>query len=292
MLSCKLLRAMKLLLALMAASVASLAYAERAAMITDLEGRADVIGTQQKLSILSDIDAGTPVQLGDHVRLVAVYLNSGDEYTFIGPATIIFRSNRPETQSGPPPRKRSTKLGQIGAALRIKPEGVAQAATVMRSLGPTATLKLRTLSGTKTLEARPEFRWTPLRAGLDYEFELWEQGGKTLIDTKVRGESFHFPENVALMEGKQYVWKVSARLEDHVKYSSMSDFSLAPRELRAQVDALRPPVDAPLSERVTFAAWLDQMELHDEARRYWVGAARERPADQRLKALARTGEER
>ena len=42
----------------------------------------------------------------------------------------------------------------------------------------------------------------------------------------------------------------------------------------------------PLSSRIAYAAWLDQMELKDEARKYWQTAATERPDDPRLKALA------
>ena len=49
---------------------------------------------------------------------------------------------------------------------------------------------------------------------------------------------------------------------------------------------MRPAVTAPLSTRVAYAAWLDQMELKDEARKYWRMLSAERPEDARLKALA------
>ena len=41
-----------------------------------------------------------------------------------------------------------------------------------------------------------------------------------------------------------------------------------------------------LSTRVAYAAWLEQMELKDEAHKYWQAALSERPEDARLKALA------
>ena len=56
--------------------------------------------------------------------------------------------------------------------------------------------------------------------------------------------------------------------------------------LRARIEAARPAPSAPVSERVAFAAWLEQMELRDEARRYWQSLAAERPDSARLKALA------
>ncbi len=43
---------------------------------------------------------------------------------------------------------------------------------------------------------------------------------------------------------------------------------------------------APVSERVAFAAWLEQMELRDEARKYWRALATERPDDEKLRVLA------
>lgn len=57
-------------------------------------------------------------------------------------------------------------------------------------------------------------------------------------------------------------------------------------ELRARMEALRPAAGAPVSERVAFAAWLEQMQLKDEARRYWKALAAERPDSAQLKALA------
>ena len=43
---------------------------------------------------------------------------------------------------------------------------------------------------------------------------------------------------------------------------------------------------APVSSRVAYAIWLEQMELKDEARKYWQALHVERPDIARLKALA------
>jgi hypothetical protein len=83
-----------------------------------------------------------------------------------------------------------------------------------------------------------------------------------------------------------YTWQVSARLPDGRKYSSAAEFAVAPADLRAQAEALRPAASAPLSARIAYAAWLDQMDLKDEARKYWMAAAAERPESSRLRALA------
>lgn len=49
------------------------------------------------------------------------------------------------------------------------------------------------------------------------------------------------------------------------------------QELRARIEAARPKPGAPVSERVAFAAWLEQLELRDEAKAYWKALASERP---------------
>ena len=89
-----------------------------------------------------------------------------------------------------------------------------------------------------------------------------------------------------LREGVGYTWEVSARAPDNRRYVSAGDFSLASAELRAQAEALRPPAGSPVSQRVAFATWLEQMELRDEARKYWRTLSAERPEDDKLKALA------
>ena len=57
-------------------------------------------------------------------------------------------------------------------------------------------------------------------------------------------------------------------------------------DLRAQVEALRPPDSAPLSTRVAYALWLEEMGLRREASPYWKRASAERAADSRLRAAA------
>ena len=59
------------------------------------------------------------------------------------------------------------------------------------------------------------------------------------------------------------------------------------KELRAKIDAARPKPGASVSERVAFAAWLEQLELRDEAKAYWKALAAERPDSARLKDLSR-----
>jgi hypothetical protein len=156
---------------------------------------------------------------------------------------------------------------------------------VMRSFGSGARIKLLNLYKTHTLETQPEFRWQPLQEGVKYQVEITDDTGRTLQESQVDAPSFKLPPGVALKEGVPYSWVVSARLPDGRKYSSSADFTLAPAAVRTQAESLRPAPSAPLSTRIAYAAWLDQMELKDEARKYWQAASTERPDDPRLKSL-------
>jgi hypothetical protein len=269
-----------------AAWVIAPAYAEPVAMVTDLSGKVVAPGAKSRITILAEIEAETRVQLDPGARLVAIYLKSGDEYTITGPATVNFRPEEPVATSGAKPAKRGNPLAQGGAAIRIKPVGVIQAALVMRSVRPAARIRLLSLSGTHTLEAQPEFRWQELQPGIKYQFEISDDTGRTLHEAQIDATSLRLPSSVQLKAGVPYTWEVSTRLADGRKYSSAGDFSVAPAELRAQAEALRPAASAPLSTRIAYAAWLEQMGLKDEARKYWKAAWSERPEDPRLKALA------
>lgn len=264
------------------------AGAETVAMVTDAAGGVTLQAGSGKgdITILAEIEASTRLQLARAARLVVIYLRSGDEYTMRGPGLIEFRASRPVAVSGAQPVKRASPLATGGAAVRIKPVGLTQAAMVMRGSRPAARIRLLNLSGTQTLETRAEFRWQAPQSGLKYQFELTDDTGHTLHEEQLETTALKLPASVQLMEGVPYTWVISARLPDGRKYTSAGDFSVAPANLRAQAEALRPVPSAPLSSRVVYAAWLDQVELKDEARKYWRALSAERPEDTRLKALA------
>ena len=258
------------------------------AMVTDLQGKASLTadGRARDVTILAELDAGAQVQLAAGATLVALYLDAGDEYTFKGPAAIVFKAAQPDVTSGAKPVKRGSSLGKGGNAIRIKPVGVAQGAMVMRGFRTGARIQLLSLNKTRTLETQPEFRWQPLEPGVKYQIEITDDTGRTIQEAQLETSAYKLPAGVPLKDGVSYSWEVSARLADGRKYSSSADFAVAPADVRAQAEALRPAAAAPLASRVAYAAWLDQMELKDEARKYWKAAAAERPEDPRLKSLA------
>jgi len=258
------------------------------AMVTDLEGKAVMLADIRKpaVTILSEIRQDTRVQIEAAARLVAVYLNSGQSWEMKGPAVVVFRPQQPESESGAKPQPLGNALSKGSKEIRIKPVAVAQAAIVMRSVKPSLKLKLINPLGNKTLEERPLFAWKGIVPDIPYRFALLDETGKALYETTVNDTSLQLPAQVHLKEAATYTWMVSTQHPDGSTFSNASDFSLASADLRRQVESLRPAANSPFSERIAFAAWLEEMALRDEARKYWKAAAAERPDDPRLKVMA------
>ena len=262
--------------------------AESVAMVTDMEGKVAFVESAGKpaLSVLSEIRQGDRLRLENGARMDAVYLESGQKYEFSGPAVVQFGPNQPQSLSGIKPEQKGPALAKGGKNIRIKPVSVAQAAIVWRSVKPSSKIKLFGLSGTKTLESRPLFYWQAVQPGLKYQFRLTDGKGNLIYEAPVEGVSLELPQQVHLSDLVSYTWAISAELPGGGEISNAGDFSVASSDLRLQVESLRPAHTAPLSERVVFAAWLEQMGLRDEARKYWRRAAAERPDDYRLEAMA------
>lgn len=258
------------------------------AMVTDLEGKAVAMDDNRKpaVTILAEIRQDARVRIEAGGRLVAVYLGSGQTWEIKGPAVVLFRPQQPDAESGAKPKPLGNALSKGGKEIRIKPVTVAQAAIVMRSVKPNLKLKLQNPLGNKTLEERPQFAWKELAPNVQYRFALLDETGKTLFETNVTGTSLLLPAQVQLKDAATYTWMVSAQHPDGSAFSNAGDFSLASADLRRQVETLRPAANAPFAERIAFAAWLEQMALRDEARKYWKTAAAERPDDPRLKVMA------
>jgi hypothetical protein len=274
-------------LSLAAVLAAGAVAAAPVAMVTDLQGKVlpEAAGAEAP-AILASLDAGSVLQVADGASLVVVYFESGKEYSFKGPSTVRFVAGQPQVVLGNQPASRDPLMGKVAGAGKIKPVGKIQAAVVMRGANQAARLKLENLAGTRVLETRPEFRWQAPEEGASYSFELTDADGQVLLETAVQGTSFMLPDSIALREDVNYTWLVSAKLPDGRKYSNAGDFTIAPAKLRAEVEAVRPGANARTSERVTYAAWLDQLQFHDEARKYWKELSAARSGDANLNKLA------
>ena len=269
-------------LAVMCHGNADAIEAESVAMVTDLTGKAVVLEKSGKrtISILSEIKSGTKVQLDDKAHMVILYLKSSQEYEIQGSSIVQFNLTQPESIGGNKPSKRNALFGAGGDGVHIKPAMVAEAAIRMRGQEP--TVKLLNLVDTLTLDTSPQFQWGPTNPDLKYKFIIMNEAGEILLKTLVAGNSYKLPISVVLDDKQVYTWKITSVPSVGMKYTAAGDFGVAPAELRKMAKNIRPLDGAQLSERVAFAIWLEQMNLMDEARKYWKAASAERPDDQQL----------
>lgn len=284
----KTLRAAAALLACalpIAGALAQPARTSAVAMITDLVGEASLVAEKRTASILDEIAVDQRIKLDAGARMVLVFLKSGEEFDFRGPSLVHIRAAQAVALSGGQPERRSTNFGG-GKAIRISPININQGAVLMRSLQDAAKLRLLSLADTVTLDSWPEFLWKGVHAGTLVRFELFDDKGKRILEREVGGESFVLPGNIRLKSGVRYRWLVTGKAANGQSISNSAHFTLASLELRADAENLRPGASATLSEQVIYAAWLEQKELRDEARKYWRSAATERPNDSRLRELA------
>jgi len=281
------IRSLSLLAAtLFAASIHAAPAVEPVAMITDLQGKVEAPAGGAAPAILASVNPSATLSVAEGGTLVVVYFGSGKEFAFKGPATVRFGAAAPEMLAGAAPQTRDPLMGKVAGAGKIKPVGKIQAAVVMRGAKENARIKFESLAGTRVLDPRPEFRWQGPGEGLSYNLELSDESGAVMLEQKISGSSFRLPDSVKLKEGSTYTWLLDTTLADGKKYSNAGDFTLAAADMRADVEAVRPAANAPLSERVTYAAWFDQLQFHDEARKYWKELAAARSGDANLNQLA------
>ena len=255
------------------------------AMITDLVGEAALVEEKRTASILDELTADQRIKLEAGGRMVLVYLKTGEEFDFRGPSLVHVKAAQAEALSRAKPERRSSRFTG-GKAIRISPVNINQGAVLMRNMQAGAKLRLLSLVDTITLDEWPEFRWKGTEQGSLVRFELFDDKGKRLLEREVGGGNLVLPGNVRLKSGVRYRWLVTGKAGNGQSISNSAHFTLASLELRAEAENLRPGANASLSEQVIYAAWLEQKELRDEARKYWRVAANERPNDSRLRELA------
>ena len=269
------------LLAVLPAAV----LAATVAIVTDLQGKAAFTEAARfgELTMLANVEAGSRVQLQPNSTLVVLYLESGVQYSFLGPAEVVFPAGQPDVVEGARPLKR---LPSAGGSIRIKPVGLSQGGLVMRGPARHERIKLLSASGTRILGGRPDLQWLAPQPGLKYRVEITDQAGRLVHEALVDEASMMLPIGMQLKDGASYLWEVSTGLPDGRKYASTGSFVVADPELREAALTMRANAMESFSSQVVYALWLEQVELNDEAKRLWRALSLKRPGDTMLRAIA------
>jgi hypothetical protein len=254
------------------------------AVVLDVKGKAFVLHAGVKKAI----DLGCVLYSGDSVEttkdaLVTVnYLESGREEHWIGEAKFVVEKD------GSHPAPAQMKMTERIVLPDIESPLQAGATTMKNLLGDAemqeeVDLEVAGLSNTRTIEEKPEFRWSPIRKAQKYRVKLyrfpenelrWLLGEHELIwqRTAINGP-LSFPLDVPpLSPGGRYRWVVEALDDGSVVAKKWSCFSLPSSqelmEIKKGVNSYRTQLEADSSNtatRLRFAFFLEERALFDDA---------------------------
>jgi hypothetical protein len=155
----------------------------------------------------------------------------------------------------------------------------------MRSLAIKPTLLAPV--NTKLSTTRPLFSWKSLNEAEGYLLVLSDEEGKAIQQVDVTNNSWQLPITTELKLGVDYQWRVVETLKSGEKLTAKGNFSIADEATIARVFAKHPSADAGISEKVTFAIYLESEGFRDDAKTLWRELATLRPEDQNLRFRAR-----
>jgi hypothetical protein len=257
------------------------AYGQPVAFVTDLQGSATLVRTagSAPATLLTELPAGARVQLAAGTLLTALYAVTGDQFTALGPGTVLFEAKGASAVDSARVERRPAGAVPV---VRLKAAGLAQGGLVMRSLG------LRALGPSGVILSRsPVFLWEDTRQSPRYRFTLLDAESAVIHRRETPERGIRLPEGLDLRPGAGYRWELSALAGDTVVQTVRTNFQIAPADLAAQAEALRPSGGrGTFADRVAYAIWLEQAGLAEEARARWRELAAERPDEPVIKARA------
>lgn len=267
-------------------SCSSVVAAESVAMVTDLKGAASIVSTSKTrpVAILSEVKAGAEIRLDKDCQLTFIYMKSGNEFQLTGPAQVAVGVDEPKLLSGAAIIRKASFLNEKTAKLDTKGGQLIQGAIRMRSF-ESQGIKLQTPAA-KVLQAPPAFLWTDTAAGEKYVFRLHEDGSNDLlVEAQVTGHEYQLQKNIQLYPGRTYIWSVDIDRGNGNVESRSAEFILATEEDKKHFAGLKLKSDASFSDRILYAALLEQANFREEAKKIWKELSSERPESAELKYM-------
>jgi hypothetical protein len=257
----------------LAFSVAS-AQAAPAALVTDVVGNSVFAPGSEPVRLLAEVAAGSVLRVASNGQLTLFQLGDGSEYTLRGPGRWRVGAGAPEPQDGAAPAQKRAVAAPL-REVRLRTDRVAQGGIVMRSSGHPALL---TPVNETVLDNDVRFAWDSFGDGANYQFELVDQAGQKLLQAETAATELRLPSAVPLQSGQTYYWAVRGRGTAATPAYRVAEFRVVDADTRRRIEAARPAPDAPFSERVLFAALLEDAGARTAAGTVRQTLAAERPA--------------
>ncbi len=244
-------------------------------LVTDISGRVET-AEKRIIGILSEIADGTRLDLPTGAQLVALDLTSGREYVVVGPGQFRVEKDGVHGVAGAHVMPRQLPASNL-PAVKISVGRVSRASMTMRggfsSSGPSPLYPARTA----VLTVTPSLRWSPVEGATTYRVTITDDAGMIILDSRTSGEEMRATSAAGLLGGKQYALRVEALGAQGRIADASTTFSVVTDDAARLLDQIKPDRDAPFSQRVLYAAQLQEAGAVDEARLLWQALAKERP---------------
>jgi hypothetical protein len=242
------------------------------ALVTDVVGDASFVAAPaEPLKLLGELNAGVEVAVSDRAQLIVFYLAEGVEYTLNGPGQYRILAKGPEPLRGAPPPQRKVTAAAY-KELRLKTDRVAPGGMIMRGDSILAHPVNEVV-----LDGEAPFRWRPFAPEASYQFELVDQAGMLVLKSETRETEIRLPPSLTLAPGHTYYWALRGRDAAGHTFYAAAEFHVADAALRRRIETAQPKPDAPFSERVLFAALLEEAGMKTSAQAQRRTLAAERP---------------
>ncbi len=282
----KAVRLWRLAAALTAFGMLPAPAATAAAIVTDVRGEAR-LADGSAVELLREIPSGAQMRLDASARIVLIHLEAQATYTLSGPGAFAIRP----LEVGTPDAGRIAPAKALPPAyqgVRLQVSRIAQASTAMRGSPGEQAIRLLTPVATWLLTRPRALRWERPAQASDGEFavQLTDSENRVVYATTTRATEVALPSALRLEPGALYGWQVTHVATDGRVLESWTEFGMADEGLRARAAAAGPPRGTADAERIAYALLLEALGLHEAAQAQWSEAARERPHEARLRALA------
>jgi len=266
-----------------AAVLAGGVLAAPVAMVTDLQGAATLAKDKARLGLMAYLEPGTEITLAANAKLTLTFLTKPLEQSFSGPAKIVVQTDKIEVLQGGAGQSRKLDPDKVTVAMKFEPaarDRMTQATFVMRSTS--LRLELIGPAATKVTTTTPEFSWKALKDASGYKISLLDEAGKLLREQRVSVNTWTPQGSEALSPGKSYQWTVEATLASGQTDTAQAQFSVLDKAAAKNIAKHKPGQHAPFSERLLYAARLENEGLTHEAAALWRELAAERPGEPAL----------
>lgn len=264
---------------------ASIHAADGAAIVTDVHGEAR-LANGMPIELLRELPTYAELRLQRSARVVLIHLAAGTTYELTGPGTFAVRARQVQSLDGAQ-ALRSRVLPPAFRDVRLQSTRVTQASVAMRGSRSDGRLRLLEPVATWLLQPPSILAWQVPEGNAELEFavQLTDAENRIVYEAMTRDSSLALPRNLRFEPGQLYGWQVKARLDGKL-LEAWTEFGVADAALRARVESARPGTEASNADLVAFALLLEALNLRQAAREQWLQAARARPDDAHLRALA------